>query len=171
MSTSSQSWGERPADRWNDAWGSSFGSRGGSATGGMQGGRMMGSETGGMSDHGPYTGRGPKGYTRADDRIREEVCEALTRHGHVDASEIEVAVEHGEVTLKGSVPERQQKRLAEDIAESVSGVKDVRNEIRATGQSGQMTGQGAMSQGGTESGAGGGRNGELAGAQGRGRTG
>lgn len=76
-----------------------------------------------------HAGRGPRGYRRSDDRIREDVNEELTRHPEIDASEIEVRVEHGEVTLTGMVEDRRAKRLAEDIAERCSGVEDVRNEL------------------------------------------
>lgn len=82
---------------------------------------------------GPYEGIGPKGYRRSDERIHEEVCERLTRHGRLDASEIELEVRDGEVTLSGMVQRRQEKRLAEDIAESVSGVHDVHNHLRVQG--------------------------------------
>jgi osmotically-inducible protein OsmY len=80
---------------------------------------------------GLHTGKGPKGYRRSDDRIREDVCECLTRHGEVDASEVDVQVKDGEVTLTGTVPRRQDKRIAEDLAENVSGVKDVHNQLRS----------------------------------------
>ena len=84
-----------------------------------------------------YTGRGPRGYRRSDDRITEEINEELTRHPDIDASEIEVDVENGEVTLSGTVDDRQAKRLAEDIAERCSGVSDVHNRIRVKGGLGQ----------------------------------
>ncbi len=79
---------------------------------------------------GPHAGRGPRGYKRSDDRIEEDVNEALTRHSMIDASDIEVKVEDREVTLKGQVGSRQEKRMAEDVAEDVSGVKDVHNELK-----------------------------------------
>lgn len=79
-----------------------------------------------------FQGRGPKGYQRSDDRIREEICDCMTDDPVLDASEIEVAVEHGEVTISGSVTSREQKRRAEDVAESISGVRDVTNQLRVT---------------------------------------
>ena len=78
---------------------------------------------------GPYVGRGPKSYTRSDEAIHEDVCEELTRAGHVDATDIEVHVQRGEVTLAGSVADREQKRLAEDHADLVPGVVDVHNRL------------------------------------------
>jgi len=77
-----------------------------------------------------HAGKGPKGYRRTDERIREDVSEALSQHHEIDASEIEVKVNGGEVILTGTVSERRFKRLAEDIAERCPGVYDVRNEIR-----------------------------------------
>jgi osmotically-inducible protein OsmY len=79
---------------------------------------------------GPYVGRGPEGYQRSDERIQEEVSEMLMWNGDVDASKIRVSVNNGEVTLKGTVEDRWQKRMAVDVAHDVRGVKDVHNELR-----------------------------------------
>ena len=38
----------------------------------------------------------------------------------------------GEVMLRGSVTSREQKRRAEDVAERISGVRDVTNQLRVT---------------------------------------
>lgn len=77
-----------------------------------------------------FRGRGPKGYRRSDERIREDVNDRLTEHAYLDASDIEVSVKEGEVTLSGKVFDRTDKRLAEDVAESVTGVKNVQNNLR-----------------------------------------
>lgn len=79
---------------------------------------------------GRHTGRGPRTYRRSDDSIRDEICEVLTNHGDLDASEIEIVVAGGEVTLGGSVETRDEKYLAEELAEMTSGVRQVFNEIR-----------------------------------------
>ena len=79
-----------------------------------------------------FRGRGPKNYQRSDERIREDVCERLAMDDDVDATDIEVNVSAGIVTLEGSVNERHAKRLAEDICESVRGVKDVQNNLRVS---------------------------------------
>lgn len=79
---------------------------------------------------GPYRGRGPKGYRRSDEAIKDEVSQHLEDHGLIDASDIEVVVREGVVTLEGSVDHRGTKRLAEDVAENVHGVKDVENHLR-----------------------------------------
>jgi len=84
----------------------------------------------GQSNRGQFTGRGPRNYKRADARIEEDINECLTQHGTLDATDIEVTVQNGEVTLKGSVENRQAKRLAEEVVEGVSGVKDVTNQIK-----------------------------------------
>ena len=78
---------------------------------------------------GLHSGKGPKGYQRSEDRIREDVCDALEAHGHIDASEIEVEVSDGVVTLTGSVESRQSKRLAEQAVERVRGIKDIHNHL------------------------------------------
>lgn len=86
---------------------------------------------------GRFTGRGPKGYTRSDDRIREDVSDRLQQHGDIDASEVVVMVEAAEVTLEGTVPDRWTKRLAEDVVESTPGVKQVNNRLRIAGLAGE----------------------------------
>lgn len=79
---------------------------------------------------GPHRGKGPKGYTRSDERIKEDVNDRLNEDSNVDASEIDVTVNNGEVTLSGTVNSRWEKHRAEDLAEAVSGVKDVENRIK-----------------------------------------
>lgn len=83
-----------------------------------------------MRETGQHRGRGPKGYQRSDARILEDVNDRLTDDPHLDASEIEVRVEGREVTLVGTVNSRFEKRHAEDLAESVSGVTHVQNNLR-----------------------------------------
>jgi osmotically-inducible protein OsmY len=87
-------------------------------------------QSGQYGQRGQFSGRGPKGYSRSDDRIKEDINERLTHDPDIDAWEIEVQVSSGEVTLTGTVDDRNAKRRAEDIAEAVSGVKDVQNQIR-----------------------------------------
>jgi len=82
------------------------------------------------SIRGPFAGRGPKGYVRPDERIWEEVNERLEEDGEIDATDISVQVVNGEVTLEGTVGGRRIKRLAEDLAESVRGVRDVHSRLR-----------------------------------------
>ena len=100
-----------------------------------QGGQGLGQGYGQQHEQpqGPFAGRGPRGYRRSDERIREDVADRLTEHGDVDASEIELDVRDGVVTLSGTVEDRRQKRLAEDAAESVSGVVDVNNRLELRG--------------------------------------
>ena len=77
-----------------------------------------------------FAGVGPKNYRRPDESIREEVVDRLTENAHLDASELDVRLEDGLVVLGGTTEDRRSKRLAEEIATSVRGVLDVRNEIR-----------------------------------------
>lgn len=79
---------------------------------------------------GEHAGRGTKGNQRSDDRIREDVNERLTDDPMIDASEIEVTVQAREVTLTGSVRDRNERRRVEDLAESIPGVTHVQNNLR-----------------------------------------
>jgi len=77
-----------------------------------------------------HRGKGPKGYIRTDERIREDVNDRLSDDAMLDASDVEVTVASAEVTLNGTVSARQDKRRAEDLAEAVSGVNHVQNNLR-----------------------------------------
>jgi len=106
-----------------------------------------------MRQSGQHRGRGPKGYTRSDERILDDVNDRLTDDPHIDASEIEVSVSNREVTLSGTVNSRFEKRHAEDIAESVSGVSHVQNNLRVQQYADAGMG-GSMLSGASASGAG-----------------
>lgn len=90
----------------------------------------------GAGDGGSHRGRGPKNYARSDERVRDDINDRLTDDTWIDASEIEVLVTACEVTLSGTVASRDEKRRAEDLADQVSGVKHVQNNLRVERQSG-----------------------------------
>ncbi len=101
---------------------------------GMRSGGRDGSDNmfGSGQRAGAHAGKGPKGWQRSDERMQEEINEALARDEHLDASEIEVKASGGEVTLTGTVTDRESKRMAEDVVERVFGVTDVHNQIRVS---------------------------------------
>jgi osmotically-inducible protein OsmY len=75
-------------------------------------------------------GLGPQGYKRADERINDDVHERLTDDPWLDASEISISVSGGEVTLSGTVDNRESKHRAERLVEDISGVNHVQNNLR-----------------------------------------
>jgi osmotically-inducible protein OsmY len=79
-----------------------------------------------------HKGKGPKGYKRSDERIREDVNDRLTDYDYLDASDIDVVVSEAVVILDGTVDSRWSKRIAEDIAQTVSGVADIQNHLRVS---------------------------------------
>jgi hypothetical protein len=84
----------------------------------------------GRPNPGQYAGRGPRNYTRSDERITEDINDRLTDRGDLDAEDIDVKVNNGEVTLTGTVGSRYAKRAADDVAWGVSGVNEVHNQLR-----------------------------------------
>jgi osmotically-inducible protein OsmY len=97
-----------------------------------------------------FRGHGPSGYQRSDQRIHEDVCDCITEDHVVDGRSIEVEVHDGTVSLSGTVPDRGMKFRAEELAEKVSGVKDVENHLRVLkGEQGQMA-QGQPGQRGAQ---------------------
>ena len=77
-----------------------------------------------------HRGRGPKNYVRSDERIREDVNDRLTDDWRLDASNIEVMVANGEVTLGGTVSSRDDKHHAEHLIEHLPGIRHVQNNLR-----------------------------------------
>lgn len=101
-----------------------------------------------------HRGRGPKGYRRSDERIREDVSDRLTDDHWLDATSIEVRVENCDVVLSGTVKSRDDKRRAEQLAEQVSGVENVQNNLRVEKQNqGSNFGAGASASSGGMGGA------------------
>jgi hypothetical protein len=85
--------------------------------------------TGDVHVPGPFMGIGPRNYTKTDQRILEDVCELLTRHGELDVRAVDVHCRNGVIRLEGSVPSRWARREIEAVADSVGGVQDVQNDL------------------------------------------
>lgn len=79
---------------------------------------------------GQHRGKGPKNYTRSEERIKEDVSDILANDSFLDASDIEVNVKDGEVTLNGYVDSRYSKHRSEDLTEDIMGVTHVQNNLR-----------------------------------------
>lgn len=76
-----------------------------------------------------HAGKGPLNFQRSDEQIHDQVCQMLTDHDEIDASQIHVEVKDSEVTLSGSVLDRLMKRTADEVAGYAAGVKDVHNRL------------------------------------------
>ena len=120
------------------------------------GGRDYGSERNWGGDSGSqsqqsHRGRGPKGYERSDERIKELICERLTDDPAIDASEVTVDVNNKVVRLTGTVDDRRTKYLIEDVIEHCGGVRDIDNQLRVQTQ-GSQSQSGQQGTSGAESG-------------------
>jgi hypothetical protein len=96
---------------------------------------------------GVFSGKAPKGYTRSDERLHEDINERLMHDPNIDPSDIEVKVEKGEVTLSGIVDSRHDKFEIEELVDRVMGVKEVNNNIKVDRGSKSRSGSGADSSG------------------------
>ena len=79
------------------------------------------------------TSRGPRSYTRSDERIREDICERLFGVTGADASDVTVEARRGEVTLTGTVPEPEDRHRIVRIAAAALGVTGVHDQLRVAG--------------------------------------
>ena len=110
--------------------------RAGSGTGyssggyGSGSGYQLGTHQGDTGYQRSYRGMGPQNYKRPDERIRDDVYERLTDSHEIDARHIMVDVNQGNVTLTGTVPERQMRYAAEDLVESCMGVSNINNQLK-----------------------------------------
>jgi osmotically-inducible protein OsmY len=127
----SSTYGGADYDRWSGGYADPYGGYGryGTASSTRSYQERQSSET---TRRGQFFGRGPKGYHRSDARINEDVCDRLTDAPDIDASNVEVRVANGEVTLSGTVFDRNEKHRAEDLIENVSGVREVHNNLRVS---------------------------------------
>lgn len=85
--------------------------------------------TGADDRRGPHRGRGPTRAGRSDTDITEDLHEALTHDRWLDASDISIEVDGGDVRLTGSVEEVDDRLRAEIHAQKTRGVGQVRNEL------------------------------------------
>ena len=74
-------------------------------------------------------GGAPRPRRKTDESLAREIHEILTADPELDATDIEVVVEGGAVTLSGDVEHPDAKLLAEELTESVSGVRLVHNRL------------------------------------------
>lgn len=135
---------------WPSGYGGEQYGRGADRRGeGRFGGERPGSESRGQRS---FRGFGPKGYQRSDERLKEVVCEKLCDDDRVDASEISIEVQNGEVTLQGHVPERSMKYCVEELIEQC-GVHEINNHLRVQAQSPWSSQPGQPESSGAEQGA------------------
>lgn len=77
-------------------------------------------------------------YPISDLRIRVEVQDRLWNAEGLDASDVEVKVDHCEVSLTGVVWSAEDFRRVEAVALAVDGVKRVRNHLMVQGKGGGL---------------------------------
>jgi osmotically-inducible protein OsmY len=75
------------------------------------------------------SGGGPRLRRKTDDSLAREIHEILTADPELDATDIEVIVEGGAVTLSGEIEHPDARLLAEELTESVAGVRLVHNRL------------------------------------------
>lgn len=80
-----------------------------------------------MGDHGPFPGQAP---TRSDEDIKRDIETALFYDTAVSSLGVEVQVDRGSVTMSGCVHSDLAKRMADEDAWKVAGVREVHNNLK-----------------------------------------
>ena len=76
------------------------------------------------------TDSGPRSRRKPDESLRQEIREILIADPELEVTDIEVEVEGGAVTLRGLVVDSDARLLAEELVESLAGVREVHNRLR-----------------------------------------
>ncbi len=84
----------------------------------------------GSPDQFSHRGRGPRGYERSDERLREIICERLTDDPFIDVSDVCVEVAGKKVMLSGTVTNRRAKYEVEELVERSANIRDIDNQLR-----------------------------------------
>jgi osmotically-inducible protein OsmY len=88
--------------------------------------------------------KGDRPAENSDTWVSMKVKGALLFHRNVSASQTDVSVQDGFVTLRGEAVSQAQKELTTEYAKDVEGVKDVKNEMtvaKASKKSGETLGE------------------------------
>jgi len=78
----------------------------------------------------PSGDRSSDHHSPSDERMKDELSRALADSPLLDAADIIADINEGLVVLNGSVNNEDEKQAAADIANAVSGVRDVENRLR-----------------------------------------
>ena len=82
-----------------------------------------------MASEGEHKGAAPKSERSTDDPVAERVHDLLTEEPWLDATDIDVSVSDGVVTLTGTATTPDQVALAGKTAAEAEGVTSVKNEL------------------------------------------
>lgn len=68
--------------------------------------------------------------SEAEEITADDIYYMLGRHREIDASDIVIRVDKGEVILTGSVPEERMKFMTAEVVKLIHGVKSVSNQLK-----------------------------------------
>lgn len=71
----------------------------------------------------------PPAHLRTDKEIKTAVVKGLLANPYVSAAAVRVEVHKRTVTLRGTVRDRQEKMMAEEVTAAVRGVRKVNNQL------------------------------------------
>lgn len=95
-------------------------------------------ETAIRSEGGPALARSIAHDAIDDDALEEAVYEVLSADDRIDESQITVTIHSGVADIEGSVETREQYALAEQLIESVAGIRAARNRLVLSGLDGHI---------------------------------
>jgi osmotically-inducible protein OsmY len=90
---------------------------------------VHGNRSGTDGDRRNHRGKGPRNYRRSDERILDDIIERIVSR-RIDASDVDIRIDKGEVVLTGRIDDKRSRRALEDLVDEVPGVCQVENRIR-----------------------------------------
>jgi len=109
---------------------------------------VFGTQSNAGSGSARVRGNPPKGYKKSDQRLQEDLSEALMDEG-IDCANVDLQVTEGVVKLSGEVVERSDKFRIEQIAAAMSGIHDVENQLRMARKDARSTSDSTLSSAGS----------------------
>ena len=80
-----------------------------------------------------HRGKGPRNHARSDAGLQAHVSELLTEHDEIDASNLDVHVADGAITLTGTLDDGHMRGKLDELLGGIAGVRAIHMSIAVRG--------------------------------------
>lgn len=77
-----------------------------------------------------HSQRGPEGYRRSDERIREIITDMIQTDPAIDSRDLDIKVHEGRVRLTGYIPDADAEKRISAVIQRVPGIKEIESELK-----------------------------------------